>query len=108
MAYDYVGNQWSRLEPSGISDTRSAHSAVWTKSGLLVWGGLNKPSGSVVYLSSGGLLNPETGSWSSTSTVNSPASRAAHTAVWTGDSMLVWGGYGANSTYYNNGALYFP
>ena len=31
-------------------------------------------------------------SWIPTSTTNAPAARTAHTAVWTGSEMIVWGG----------------
>src|SRR4029079_11787887 len=32
--------------------------------------------------------------WTTMSTINAPAPRASHTAVWTGSEMIVWGGYG--------------
>ena len=31
-------------------------------------------------------------SWTATSTINAPAGRDIHTAVWTGSEMIVWGG----------------
>lgn len=31
--------------------------------------------------------------WQTTSTANAPSARRYHTAVWTGQKMLVWGGY---------------
>src|SRR5262249_13958835 len=31
--------------------------------------------------------------WTATSTINAPAARELHTAVWTGSEMIVWGGY---------------
>jgi hypothetical protein len=34
-------------------------------------------------------------SWTATSTINAPTARFGHTAVWTGNEMIVWGGYGA-------------
>src|SRR4051794_18957978 len=39
--------------------------------------------------------------WTTISTINAPAPRASHTAVWTGSEMIVWGGYGG--TYLNTG-----
>ncbi len=38
---------------------------------------------------------------------NCPAARFAHTAVWTGAEMIVWGGFDG-STYFNNGGRYNP
>ncbi len=108
ISYDPTGNQWSRLTPTGVTDKRAEHTAVWTGSQMLVWGGFSKPSGTIVYLATGGTLNPETGAWSDTTTTGAPTGRAGHSSVWTGDSMLVWGGYGSNAAYFNSGALYFP
>ena len=45
--------------------------------------------------------------WAATSTVNAPAGRAFHTAVWTGSEMIVWGGQNDNQVF-NNGARYNP
>ncbi len=44
--------------------------------------------------------------WTTISTINAPAPRASHTAVWTGNEMIVWGGYGG--TYLNTGGRYDP
>ena len=33
-----------------------------------------------------------TDQWGATSTINAPAGRVSHTAVWTGSEMIVWGG----------------
>ena len=40
----------------------------------------------------GGRYDPISNSWTPTSTVNAPAARDRHTAVWTGSRMIVWGG----------------
>ena len=40
------------------------------------------------------------------STVNSPAPRKEHTAVWTGGRMLVWGGRDNNGTVFDSGGQY--
>jgi N-acetylneuraminic acid mutarotase len=53
---------------------------------MIVWGGF--PG----YLNTGGRYNPSTNSWTITSTINAPAGRENHTAVWTGNEMIVWGG----------------
>ena len=41
---------------------------------------------------SGGRYNPDANSWTPTSTTNAPGVRYSHTAVWTGDEMIIWGG----------------
>ena len=65
------------------------HTAVWTGSEMIVWGGCDGFS----CLNTGGRYNPSTDSWTATSTTNAPAARYSHTAVWTGSEMIVWGGY---------------
>ena len=69
---------------------RIFHTAVWTGSEMIVWGGLNGVS-----LNTGGRYNPSTNSWTATSTTSAPDARAYHTAVWTGTQMIVWGGSAA-------------
>jgi len=44
------------------------------------------------YLQSGGRYNPSTDSWVATTKTNAPTARAGHTAVWTGNEMIVWAG----------------
>ena len=66
---------------------RSVHTAVWTGSEMIVWGG--EFSG---YSNTGGRYNPSTDSWTATSLTNAPSARDGHTAVWTGSEMIVWGG----------------
>jgi hypothetical protein len=55
---------------------------------MIVWGGTD----AVEVFNTGGLYNPATDSWAATSTVNAPSIRYAHTGVWTGSRMVIWGG----------------
>src|ERR1700751_4637971 len=45
--------------------------------------------------------------WTATSTTNAPGARDAHSGVWTGSEMIVWGGYGFGG-YLNTGGRYNP
>jgi N-acetylneuraminic acid mutarotase len=111
--YYHVLNNGSRYNPSTDSwvatttvsapDTRERHTAVWTGSEMIVWGGLSS-SGD---LNSGGRYNPGTDSWGATSDTNAPAARCAHTAVWTGSEMIIWGGYDGSGGF-NSGGRYSP
>jgi hypothetical protein len=65
---------------------RSGHTAIWTGSEMIIWGGAN-----VSTLNTGGRYNPSTDTWIVTSTINAPDPRGSHTAVWTGTQMIVWG-----------------
>jgi N-acetylneuraminic acid mutarotase len=68
---------------------RSSHTAVWTGTEMIVWGGsgLNSP-----WINTGGRYNPSTNGWTPTSTTNAPIARSSHVAVWSGQLMIVWGG----------------
>ena len=81
---------------------RHGHTAVWTGSEMIVWGGVGAG-----YFNTGGRYNPSIDGWTATSTTNAPAGRYDHTAVWTGSEMIVWGGAN-NSTIFNTGGRYHP
>jgi N-acetylneuraminic acid mutarotase len=89
--YDPTTDSWIPTSTSGAPSPREFHSAVWTGSRMLVWGGYFY-DGSDELLDTGGRYDPATDSWLPTSTTDAPAARVDHTAVWTGSSMVVWGG----------------
>ena len=70
---------------------RALHSAVWTGNELIVWGGCSGLVCSAV-VDTGSRYDPVGDSWMPTTQTGAPAARAEHSAVWTGDSMIVWGG----------------
>jgi len=74
---------------AGPPDGRYGHTAIWTGSEMIVWGGTH---GNVSFFNTGGRYNPSTDTWTPTSASNAPTARAYHTAVWTGSEMIVWGG----------------
>src|SRR5438067_7410575 len=79
---------WTPTSLTNAPAARSAHTAVWTGSEMIVWGGSNGTP-----LNTGGRYNPSTDTWTPTSIgVNTPVGRYSHTAVWTGSEMIVWGG----------------
>ena len=81
------------------------HTAMWTGSEMIVWGGASDPQCS---FNTGGRYNPGTDSWIATSTTNAPMLDNGHTAVWTGSEMIVWGGEVSLATYLNTGGRYDP
>ena len=85
----------------GAPEARSYHTAIWTGSEMIVWGGLNP----FLFNTGARRYDPATDSWTATSTTNEPEARYNHTAVWTGSEMIVWGG-GNSST--NTGGRYDP
>jgi hypothetical protein len=72
---------------------------------MIVWGG---QAGLDLghYFNTGGRYDPGTDSWTATSTVNAPGGRYRHTAVWTGNEMIVWGGILYSNTYTSTGGRY--
>ncbi len=99
-----VDDTWTATSTTNAPDARAGHTAVWTGSEMIVWGG---GASGPTYLNTGGKYNPSTDSWTATSVTNAPDARAGHTAVWTGSEMIVWGGYNG-SGYLNTGGRYNP
>lgn len=114
--FHIASNTWQ----SGGTDTasydtpspRSMHSAIWTDSSMIIWGGFDGTQS----LNTGGRYTPgNPGNWSTVSTINAPPPRQAHTAVWTGSKMLIWGGFVCTNpplcsqiVPLNDGGLYDP
>jgi N-acetylneuraminic acid mutarotase len=97
---------WTRISTVNVPSGRDVHTAVWTGSEMIVWGGYGGPA--LGTLNSGGKYNPSTDSWTATSTTNAPTRRDFHTAVWTGSEMIVWGGVTDNFIPVNSGGRYNP
>ncbi|MGH8099933.1 MAG: Kelch repeat-containing protein, partial [Chthoniobacterales bacterium] len=85
-------------------DARTGHTAIWTGSEMIVWGGRGGNS----YFDTGARYNPATDNWTPTSEASAPTARANHTAVWTGSEMIVWGGVDQNFQGSNTGGRYNP
>ena len=85
---------------------RIYHSAVWTYSEMIVWGGGAEHH----FYDDGGIYDPEKDEWRSVSTTNAPSGRWGHAAVWTGREMIVWGGRSsfAPSENKSDGGIYDP
>src|SRR5439155_10225129 len=97
---------WGATSTVNAPTARGSHTAVWTGSEMIVWGGRSTGG----YLNTGGRYNPSTDSWVATTTTGAPAARYLHTAVWTGSEMIVWGGSDNINvtTVFNTGGRYNP
>jgi N-acetylneuraminic acid mutarotase len=104
--YNPVANTWTTMSTVGAPSGRYNHSAVWTGSRMIIWGGdpLDGVSNSSA-LTNGATYNPAANSWTTLTTANQPSLRSLHTAVWTGTEMIVWGGEG-DSGYPEPGGRY--
>lgn len=68
---------------------RSGHSAVWTGSEMIVWGG---SPGFVSRTATGSRYDPATDTWMPIESAGAPGARNLPAAIWTGEHMIVWGG----------------
>ncbi len=99
--YDPVTDTWlGATSTVGAPAPRMIHSAAWTGSEMIVWGGYD-----ITSFSTGGRYDPAADQWlGATSTDGAPLPRYDHSAVWTGSEMIVWGGDSPTNT----GARYDP
>jgi CSLREA domain-containing protein len=102
--YDPSTDSWSPLTMTNAPTPRADHTAIWTGSEMIIWGGNGLGGANGFDLNSGAKYNPFSNSWRVLSTVNVPAPRGFHTAVWTGTEMIIWGGGGK----FNTGGRYNP
>jgi len=102
--YNPVSNSWSTISSVNAPSARSEHSAIWTGTRMIIWGGVSfSPT---TYYQTGASYDPNTDSWQPTSITDAPSGRKEHSVVWTGDYMIIWGGY--DNTILGDGALYVP
>jgi hypothetical protein len=110
--YDPALDTWSPVSPVNAPSPRRGHSAVWTGSEMIVWGGMSSDEieyyegdtyfSSQVY-EDGAIYNPSSQSWRPMAAA--PMGLHGHTAVWTGTEMIVWGDASMSS---NTGMAYNP
>ena len=99
-------DRWVPMSGAGVPDRRNDHTAVWTGTEMIVWGGNQRDEDSEL-LASGGRYDPALDRWKPTA--GGPLSpRDDPTAVWTGTEMIVWGGRTQGMRHENSGARYAP
>jgi hypothetical protein len=99
--YNPKNGVWTSISSMGAPSSRSSHTAVWTGTEMIIWGGGSNLNGGARY-------DPNTNTWvGNINSAEAPLGRSSHSAVWTGKEMIIWGGVN-NSTYLNTGAKYNP
>jgi N-acetylneuraminic acid mutarotase len=108
--YYPLTDSWVPTSTAGAPSSRSGHTAVWTGSRMLVWGGffVQTPPGITTYFNDGGLYDPATDTWSAVTTTGAPSARRYPQAVWSGSQVLLWGGEASGDAFPNAGARYDP
>lgn len=96
--YDPAQDKWATLPATGVLSGRYAHTAVWTGTEVIVWGGQGcgtwpGAAGGPGPCGDGARYDPVSDSWTPVSRQGAPTARAGHTAVWSGRYMIVWGGF---------------
>ena len=112
-AYDPAADTWRALPSQGAPTPRWVHTAIWTGSEMIIWGGLGcgvERSGGPADCAGGARYKPASDTWLPVATLGAPTARSGHTAVWTGGEMIVWGGTSSNcsSSVCRDGAAYDP
>ena len=88
--YNPVTDAWATISSTGAPGISDSQTAVWSGTEMIVCGrAYNEGTGS--YEISGGRYNPVTNSWATISSTGAPQFSYIHTAVWTGNEMIVFG-----------------
>jgi N-acetylneuraminic acid mutarotase len=112
LAYAPTANRWRRLAP--LPSRRFQVAILWAGTRLLLWGGSSTAGAAPPVMSPHGLAyDPRANRWSTLP--RAPlAGRLEPSAVWTGRSMVVWGGtrpekpFGTGTEFLNDGAAFAP
>jgi len=111
--YDPLTDMWTATSTVNAPAPRTNHTAVWTGTKMIVWGG----NGVNEQRFDGGIYDPTTDSWQPISTDNSQIGREGHAAVWVNGKMIIWGGgtssgvdanSSTNRVIINSGEAYDP
>jgi N-acetylneuraminic acid mutarotase len=117
LAYDPAADRWSVLAaPPGSDAPAPGEPAVWTGRRLLAWGvpGLDDDAGAGSGDAGDGpapaaaaMYDPVANRWQPFP-VGPLRGRDRHTAVWTGEATLIWGGFEDDQQPLGDGAAYRP
>jgi hypothetical protein len=103
--YEPASDTWTPTSlTAGVPTGRVLHTAVWTGTEMIVWGGFNG-----LWPDTGGRYDPATATWTPTASADGVlVGREFFTGVWTGNEMIVWGGFGGfnHTGRLNDGAPY--
>ena len=104
--YDPSSDTWMPIAATGAPAGTVFNTAVWTGSEMIVWGGRDRAGSPSTIFNTGARYDPVLDAWTEISTGGAPDARIAHTAVWTGSEMIVWGGNAFSDL--NSGGRYDP
>ncbi len=108
--YSLAANNWTPVSLAGAPFRRFGHSAAWTGTEMLVWGGRYAEGSLDVVRSNynnGARYNPAANTWTPIATAGAPVARGGHDAIWAGNRLVIWGGTDGTNLF-ETGARYFP
>ncbi len=88
-AYDPATDTWRRIDSQGVATPRVLHTAAWTGTEMIVFGGVDP---TYAELGAPEAYDPGTDTWRQLPTEGAPSPRTVPLSFWTGDEVLVWGG----------------
>jgi len=93
-------NSWTGATNSvGAPALRTKHTAIWTGTEMIIFGGVWKNTSSfLIELNDGFKYNYLTNTWTAISMTEAPRARYNHAAIWTGTQMFISGGITDNSS----------
>ena len=104
--YNPETDTWKPISTVGAPKGRVVVLAVWNGTEMVFWGGVNDAqNGEGRYVGTGARYNPATDTWTEITTEGAPSPRLT-ASVWTGDGLLIFGGY--NGRHLNDAWFYSP
>ncbi len=108
VAWNPATGRWRQLPAMAFA--RTGNVAAWTGRDVLIWGGLSGPYGSQAIPPHGEFYRPAADRWYGLPMAPLHG-RSDPAAVWTGTSMIVWGGWysggaGSRTTHFTDGAMF--
>ncbi len=111
-SYDPAADAWTVLPPAPL-EARIAHRTVASAHRMLVWGGSSGEGQAGKHFADGAIYSPAENAWKPMAAfpeTREGGGRDTFSSVWTGEKMLVWGGYSRNATCnpcnHEDGAIY--
>lgn len=97
--------KWQAVSSEMVIE-RQGHTTIWNGHEALVYGG--KSNRLRTYFSEVYRYDPQSARWQGVNSKTTPESRWQHSAVWTGSSLIIWGGNNGNGRDLRTGGIYYP
>jgi len=88
--YDPARDVWLPMSTTGAPVARIAGTMTAAAGEVIIWGGDRENV--LGFTASGARYNPVTDTWRPTADQEAPQRRERHSALWTGDRLIIWGG----------------